>query len=239
MRMLLTSGGISTDLMKSTVLDLLGKPFEESTLVVIIDAMLPFGGDRTKMLEHLEGLRALGWKELNIMSLFGGPRSVIEQRLRDADVILGYGGTNHWLAHAWKATGLAPLFRELLDEKIYVGWSAGSMIFTRLYDDVVKIFNDEGEVDWLELDDPGPALPLFDWALIPHLGADFFPEQTDEWAIESAARFAAPVYYLDDNSALLIRDPDAAPEVVSSGHWLQFDDGRLTASDTALADPLR
>ena len=75
----------------------------------------------------------------------------------------------------------------------------------------------------LQLDAVAPALPLLDWFLVPHLGAAFFPDQTDEWAAGVAGRIAAPVWFLDDTSALLVRDPAEVPEIVSGGHWLRFD----------------
>ena len=231
MRMLLTSNGLTNELLQKTALELLGRPFADSRIVVLIDAILPFSND-SHTLRNLNQLNALGWREFDLMSLFGGPQPVIERRLRDADIILGYGGTNHWQAHAWTSTGFAPLLGELLDEKVYVGWSAGSMIFSRLHERFVEAFDDQEEVAMLGLDSVGPALPLFDWALVPHLGASYFPNQTDEWAAEHAARLAAPAYFLDDDSALLIRDAAAAPEVISSGHWLRFDDaGRLAERD--------
>jgi len=231
MRMLLTSGGVQSDLLRDCLLGLLNKPFAESSVVVIVDAILPFAGDNTQTLIHLNELQALGWKQLDLMSLSGGPRSVIEDRLRSADVIFCYGGSNHWLAHVWTATGLAPLLRELLDEKVYLGLSAGSMIFSRLHNEVVEAFDDYEEIGMLQLDSVAAAIPLFDWALLPHLGADYFPHHTDEWAADAAARLAAPVYFLDDESALLVHDPNRSPEVISSGHWLQFDhDGHLVAS---------
>ena len=223
MRMLLTSGGVRNELVRKTLLGLLDRPSAESRVVVIIDAILPFAGDNTQTLKHLEELHSLGWKEFDLMSLFGGPHSVIESRLRSADVIFCYGGSNHWLAHAWTVNGLAPLLRELLDEKVYLGTSAGSMIFSRLHAEVVEAFDDHEEVEMLQLDSVAPAVPLFDWALIPHLGAPYFPHQTDEWAAASAARLGDPVYFIDDDTALLVRDAAKAPEVVSTGHWLEFD----------------
>ena len=40
--------------------------------------------------------------------------------------------------------------------------------------------------------------------------------------------FAGPVYFLDDDTALLVRDPASAPEIVSTGQWRHFDgSGRL------------
>jgi dipeptidase E len=231
MRMLLTSNGVPDGPIRDTLLELLDKPISECRTVVVLDAMLPFAGDKSQMLEHLQQYRSLGWAEFDILTLFSGPASGIEARLRSTDVIFCYGGTNHWLAHAWRESGLAPVLRELLDEKVYIGLSAGSMIFSRLHAAAVDVLDDQEEVDMLQLDSVGPALPLFDWYLLPHLGASFFPHATDEWAERTARRFGAPVWFLDDASALLVRDPSAAPDVVSDGHWLHFDaDGLLVGS---------
>ena len=222
MRMLLTSSGIHNDAVREAFLGLLDRPPAESAIAVIIDAILPFDGDNSTTLEHLAELRALDWAEFDLMSLFGGPRSVIESRLRSADVIFCYGGTNHWLAHAWTASGLAPVLRELLEEKVYLGTSAGSMIFSRRHADMVKAFDDQEEVDMLQLESVAAAVPLFDWSLLAHLDAPYFPDQTDETLAAGAARLGAPLYVIDDDSALLIRDPEQPPEVVSTGRWLEF-----------------
>jgi len=222
MRMLLTSNGIHNDAVREAFLGLLDRPPAESNIAVIIDAILPFAGDNSTTLEHLAELQALGWKEFDLMSLFGGPRSVIESRLRSADVIFCYGGTNHWLAHAWTATGLAPVLGELLEDKVYLGTSAGSMIFSRRHAEMVEAFDDREEVEMLQLESVGAAVPLFDWSLLAHLDAPYFPDQTDETLAAGAARLGAPLYVIDDDTALLIRDPDEAPEVVSTGRWLEF-----------------
>ena len=230
--MLLTSGGVHNDLLRRTLVELLGKPIEESSIVAVIDAILPFGGDNTKTLADLQQLRSLGWKEYDLLSLFAGPASLVESRLRSADVIFCYGGSNHWLAHAWTSTGLAPVLAELLDEKVYLGWSAGSMIFSRLQAESVEAFHDQHEVELFELETVAPAVPLFDWFVICHRGADWQPQVTDQLIAECTARLGGPVYFLDDDSALLVRDPGAAPEVVSTGEWRLFDgSGRLIESN--------
>jgi dipeptidase E len=231
MRMLLTSNGIQNEVIRNALLDLLGKPTAESRVVAIIDAMLPFPGDKSGMLRHLEQLRSLGWDQFDVMSLFAGPRSLIKSRLRGADVIFCYGGSNHWLAHAWTSTGFAPLLRELIEEKVYLGLSAGSMIFSTAHAAAVEAFDDREEVELFELDSVTPALPFFGWYVAPHLGASFMPHQTDEWATDAAARLGAPVWFIDDDTALVIRDSAAEPEVISTGHWLHFDaSGQLIGS---------
>jgi dipeptidase E len=229
-RMLLTSNGPQDDTTVAAMTELVGGPLSAARLCVVIDAILPFGGDKTTFLGHLTAIHGLGWAEFDVVSLLGGPRHVVEERLRAADVILGYGGSNHWLAHAWVASGLAPLLPELLDEKVYVGWSAGSMIFSRLQEAAAAAFGDD-EVREFGLESSGPAVPLFDWFLMPHLGADYLPEQTPEWAARHAPLLGGPSWFIDDATALIVRDPAAEPEVISTGSWLRFDaSGALSPS---------
>ena len=223
MRMLLTSEGVRDDVIRQTLVELLGKPIEEATIVAVIDAILPFPGDNTKTLADLQSVSALGWKQYDLLSLFAGPAALVESRLRSADVIFCYGGSNHWLAHAWTSTGLDTVLAELLDEKVYLGWSAGSMIFSRLQAESVEAFYDQDEVAMFELNAVAPAVPLFDWFVICHRGAAWQPQVTDEVIAGCAARLGGPVYFLDDQSALLVRDPASAPEVVSTGQWRLFD----------------
>lgn len=228
--MLLTSNGPRNDVTRAALTDLLGAPTADARIAVVIDAILPFAGDNTTVLEHLSDLRALGWVEFDIVSLLAAPRPIVEARLRSSDVILGYGGSNHWLAHAWRTTGLDVVLPELLDEKVYVGWSAGSMIFSRLQSAAARVFGDD-ELRLFGLEGTAPAVPLVDWFLMPHLGAAYFPHSTDEWASEHAPLLGGPSWFLDDESALLVRDPSAEPEAISSGHWLHFDAaGRLVGS---------
>lgn len=230
MRMLLTSNGIQNDVTKEAVHRLLGKPLADARIVVVLDAILPFPGDSSKLVEHLTQLHSLGWAELDVLSLFAGPAALVESRLRSADVILGYGGSNLWLAHAWHATGLAAVLPELLEQKVYVGWSGGSMIFSKLHAAAADALDDD-DTKLFQLKTIEPALPLLDWFMICHLGSSYFPDLTAAWAAERAKRLGGTLWVLDDDSALLVRDPAAEPEVISSGHWLRFDgEGRLVDS---------
>ncbi|WP_395638924.1 Type 1 glutamine amidotransferase-like domain-containing protein [Pseudolysinimonas sp.] len=230
MRMLLTSHGIRNAAIRAAAIDLIGRPTSDARIIVVVDAILPFAGDKSKLVEHLAELQALGWAEFDVVSLLATPRHLAEPRLEAADVILGYGGSNLWLAHAWISTGLAEILPRLLEQKVYVGWSAGSMIFSRLQEAAVEAFDDD-ELEVFGLDGTTAAAPIFDWFLMPHLGADYFPDHDDAWAARHAPRLGGPVWFLDDDSALLVRDPAQDPEVVSQGRWLRFDaSGGLIAS---------
>lgn len=223
MRMLLTSNGLSEPIVLDTLRDLLGRPLGEARIVVVIDGILGFPGDSSKLVEHLEDLRSLGWAEFDVASLFAGPPELVASRLRSADVILGYGGSNTWLAHAWTTTGLAPVLRELIEEKVYVGWSAGSMIFTRALPSWGEIFDDQSELVMFGLATVEPAVPLFDWIFLGHLGADWVSPGAEVRATRAAARSGSTVWFIDDASALVIRDPAEDPVVVSAGRWLRIE----------------
>lgn len=231
MRMLLTSNGIANDLIRDALVDLLGKPLADSRIVVVIDAILGFPGDSSTLVEHLEHLRSLGWAEFDVASLFAGPPSLVESRLRAADVILGYGGSNLWAAHAWRATDLARVLADLLEQKVYVGWSAGSMIFARRLDRWPADFDDQDELDMFGLEAAAPAVPLFDWFFAGHLGADWMPANAEDRFARGAGLSGQEVWFVDDDSALVVRDPVAEPVIISSGHWRRFGaDGTLIAS---------
>lgn len=220
--MLLTSHGLRTPRLRDTLVELLGMPTADARIAVVIDAILPFADDKSTLLEHLNELHGLGWAEFDVISLLAAPRPLAEERLRSAHVVLGYGGSNVWLAHAWTSTGLAELLLELLEQKVYVGWSAGSMIFSSQQAAAVAAFEDD-EVERFGLGTTAPAVELFEWFLMPHLDAEWAPDQDDAWAARSAARLGGPIWFLDDETALVVRDPAVEPQVVSTGRWLRFD----------------
>jgi dipeptidase E len=231
MRMVLTSNGITDGAVHDAVVDLLGKPVTQSRVVVVLDAILGFPGDSSTLVDHLQAVRDLGWAEFDVASLFAGPPELVASRLRTADVVLGYGGSNLWAAHAWHASGLAPVLAELLDERVYVGWSAGSMVFARELDQWATAFDDHEELELFDLDHVEPAVPLFDWFFAGHLGADWMPADAEQRFAVGAARSRREVWFVDDDTALLVVDPDAEPVVVGDGHWRRFGvDGALVAS---------
>lgn len=231
MRMLLTSNGITNDAVHDALVDLLGKPVAESRVVVVLDAILGFPGDSSTLVDHLDALRGLGWAEFDVASLFAGPPALVASRLRAADVVLGYGGSNLWAAHAWHASGLAPVLAELLEDRVYVGWSAGSMVFARRLDQWATAFDDQEELDLFALGRVEAAVPLFDWFFAGHLGADWMSPDAEQRFAHGAARSQQEVWFVDDDCALVVRDPGAEPTVVGHGHWRRFGaDGTLLAS---------
>lgn len=126
------------------------------------------------------------------------------------------GGAERHLVDVIVKQDLVGLLRELLDTKVYVGVSAGSMIFSRHWNErPARIF--EGGT-------PQPRTApfgLFDWYVKPHFKSPSFPERTDAWAERLAGVADFPTYLLDDDSAVRVRGEggNQMVDVLSEGDW--------------------
>jgi len=139
MKLLLTSGGITNNSIRSALIDLLGKPIAESGALCIPTAAYghPMAGPAAAW-RFISGqdsapMCGLGWKSLGVLELTALP-SIAEEHwvplLRQADVLLVGGGDALYLCHWMRQSGLADLLPSL--KAVYVGLSAGSMVMAPL-----------------------------------------------------------------------------------------------------------
>src|SRR6478752_4945432 len=140
MKLLLTSAGIKNPSIQSALVDLLGKPISEARALCIPTAMYghPWVGPGVKAWEFISGreprcpMCELRWKSLGVLELTALP-SIDEERwvplVQETDVLLGSGGDALYLCHWMRESGLADLLPSL-DETVWVGLSAGSMVMT-------------------------------------------------------------------------------------------------------------
>ncbi|HTX84225.1 MAG TPA: Type 1 glutamine amidotransferase-like domain-containing protein [Streptosporangiaceae bacterium] len=217
--MLLTSFGIRNKILSSALADLIGKSFADASLAVIPTASVAAPGDHGWFVEELSRLHGLGWRELDIVELNGLPRSMVLERLRQADVIYAEGGNHYHLANSIIVNDLAAEMAAIVESKVYVGVSAGSMIFSRnLSAKTGEAFGEHEDLRILGETRPRSPVGLFDWYLKPHLNSPYFPDRTPAWFEEAAAKLDFPVYAIDDDSAVRVRGSET--DVVSDGAWL-------------------
>ena len=217
--MLLTSAGIQNDTLKSALADLVGKRFAATRLVFIPTASVAAAGDHGWLLEDMNRLHGLGWREFDILELNGLPAPMVRDRLRHADVIYVEGGNHYHLANSVTANGLATDLADILESKVYVGVNAGSMIFSRnLSARTGEAFSEQDDLQILGETPARSPLGLFDWYLKPHMNSRSFPNRTPKWYEKAAAQLDFPVYAIDDDSAIRVRGDQT--DVVSAGEWL-------------------
>jgi dipeptidase E len=216
--MLLTSAGIRNQILRSALADLVGKPFAKASVAFIPTASVAAAGDHGWFVEDLSRLHGLGWRELDILELNGLPGQMVLERLRHADVIYAEGGNHYHLANSIILNGLAAEMAALAEAKVYVGVSAGSMIFSRnLSEKTGEAFGEHEDLRILGETRARSPFGLFDWYLKPHLNSPDFPARTPEWFEEAAAKLDFPVYAIDDDSAVLVVGGEI--DVVSDGAW--------------------
>jgi dipeptidase E len=116
----------------------------------------------------------------------------------------------------------------MLEDKVYVGISAGSAMATpglnydreRLERDGVY-YDDEYEEAAPPNAGSAWGMGLVDFVVRPHLNAEYFPAATMDMMELAAAKVKVPLYAIDDQTAIKVVDGDV--EVASKGEWTRFD----------------
>ena len=188
MKLLLTPGGVANASIREALVELLGKPIEESSALFVPTALYPFPGGAGAAWRAVAGtspvpLSGLGWKSLG---------------LRETDALLVFGGDVLYLRHWLQASGLADLLPSL-DDTVYVGVSAGSIVQTPYNCDAefnlgfVPEGSDRGE-------NSSAGLGLVDFALRVHLDreGEGFEDSTLAEVEKWATGIPAPTYAIDD-----------------------------------------
>jgi dipeptidase E len=176
----------------------------------------------------------IGWKSVGLLELSVLPsigREAWVPVVEATDAILVWGGDPLFLAHWLKESGLA----EVLQNLVYVGTSAGAIataeVFgetyteprtaagTALASEEVVFATPEGNETRTMLTAAG--IGLVDFAVIPHFENPNHPDACGTNAELWASKIPAPVYAIDDQTAVVVRDGDV--EVVSEGAWRLFD----------------
>jgi dipeptidase E len=218
MDLLLTSSGLRNATLRDALRDMLGKPFGSSNVVCIPTASVAEPGDHGWLVADMSRLHGLGWREFDVLELNGLPRRMVLDRLLHADVIYVEGGSHYHLARSITGNGLADGFLQALHGRVYVGMSAGSMIFSRnLTEHSADVIGDAADLHVLGATAVQPPFGAFDWYLKPHLYSPDFPERDDAWADRIAARADFPIYFVDDETAVRVSGDQV--DVVSEGRW--------------------
>lgn len=217
MKLLLTSGGVTNPSIRAALVDLLGKPVEESSALCIPSA--EWGHPRCtpasawRFVSGSSAMTGLGWKSVGLLELTALPSIGAERWVpwvREADVLLVDGGDATYLCHWMRESGLAGVLPSL--ESVWVGVSAGSMVMTpRIGADFVS---------WDPPSGDDRTLGVVGFSLFPHVDHPAMPENTWDAAESWAAGLGNPSYAIDDQTAIAVVDGGAA--VVSEGSWRHY-----------------
>jgi dipeptidase E len=222
-KLLLTSAGIKNTSIRTALVDMLGKPIDESSALVVPTGIYPFPGGAGMARQAICGrvetpLCELGWKSLGVLELTALPtirEDAWVPAVREVDALLVWGGHVLYLTHWMRRSGLADLLPSL-SRLVYVGVSAGSIVVTP--------YNCDAEFNLQHVPAGSDmalgaerALGLVNFTLYPHLGregmADADLANIEKWA----SGIPVPTYAIDDETAISVVDGNV--DVVSEGTW--------------------
>lgn len=201
MKLLLTSAGLTTSKLQQKLIELAGKPAAQLHVAFIPTAANLEPGDKDWLIKDLRILQDDGYKAVDLVDISALPQKVWMPRIEAADIIFVGGGNTHHLLYWAHQSGFAQELPRLLESRVYVGVSAGSI----LAGTSLGYWSDEATVAQAIGEDPGnDGLGLVDFAVEPHLGNPDFPEINQERAKTFSQQISKKVYLLDDTSAVVV-----------------------------------
>lgn len=222
MKLLLCSEGFHTPNTVQKCVELVGKPQDQITIGIINEAYAVEKGDKRWVLDNLNSASNNFKAEIDIVDLLALPIKEVEARLANKDVIFVVGGDTDYLMSIYRKTGFDKLLPKLLETKVYVGSSAGSMVVgKRINADAYKlIYGEEGIYDISDY------VGLVNLSVMPHLDSPHFPNRKES-LLKAVGSFEGKVYGLRDDSAVVV-DGDEVYTIGSEA--VVIEKGRLVGS---------
>jgi dipeptidase E len=217
MKLLLTSNGIANASIKNVLADLLGKPFEKSSITFIPTAANIEVGDKKFVVNDMNNLLTLGFETFDIMDISAVGKEYWLPSFEKADLLVFGGGNDKYLLDWLEKSGVKEELPRLLKDKVYMGISAGSIAAAKhvslssigilYYERNQKFENREG-------------LGLVDFEIRPHLNSEWFPKVRLDYLEKLSSESHIPFYAIDDASAVSVDGESVS--IASEGNWKKF-----------------
>ncbi len=240
MKLLLTSAGITNEHIQKALVDLLGKPINQSTALFVPTAIRAYPNGsyyawKSALMDGIHSLGRLEWKKFGILELTALPslkKDIWLPEIEEANALIVGGGNGFYLSFWMQKSGLFEILPEILENgKPYVGISAGSMILTDSLNFNLERFEKTGVYYDDEYNEEAPTnagsdktMHFVDFVIRPHLNSAILPQLTLENIEKWATKIDVPLYAIDDQTALKVIDGKV--EVITEGKWKLFEKSR-------------
>lgn len=201
MKLILASSGFYTKEAVEQCIKFVGKPAKEISFGVINEAYVPYHFPHDWVIDDLISIKENFSNNIELIPL-SLEINEIENRLSNKDVIFVIGGNTAYLKIVFDKSGFSTLLPKLLDNKVYVGSSADSMILghcpTR--DTLLKT---SGEDDDFSVTN---YLNLLNFSIIPHIHGRFTLPNADKQVTIESGKQQYSVYGISDTAAIIVDD---------------------------------
>lgn len=241
-KLLLTSSGITNKSIHDSLVELLGKPINESSALFIPTGVYPFVGGPNYAWWPIDGkmkpaLVGLGWKSIGLLEMTALPsidKDTWMSSVVESDALLVWGGDPLYLAYWFEQSGLAAVLSSFNKDLVYVGVSAGSMAASTIFGETysnsragsgtpltsenIVFSTSEGKISRTYITAKGAGLT--DFAIIPHFNNPDHPDACGLNAEQWAAKIPTQVYAIDEQTAIKVVAGET--QVISEGVWKLF-----------------
>lgn len=211
MKLLLTSAGITNQSLANALISLVGKPVEEITIGFIPTAANVEPGNKDWYIAQFTNLQKYGFTWIDVVDI-SAPGVAWGERLADVDVILVGGGNTFHLLDQVRKTKFDDWLSVNLENKVYVGISAGTIIATP---SIAVAGVDDGDVNNSGITDV-TGLHFVDFEISVHTPESVSHEGNKKYR----ETILNELYALDNESGIVVENGKV--DVVSEGTWVKY-----------------
>lgn len=128
MRTILASSGFTNEEIIRACEELVGKPRQKINFIILNEAIKAEKGDHRWFAESLAEITNNFGGTIELSDLQAHDLDYAKERIATCDVVFCFGGQTDYLKKVFEETGFAGYLPELLEEKVWVGSSAGSCV---------------------------------------------------------------------------------------------------------------
>lgn len=211
MKLVLTSAGITNTSIADALTSLISKHVNDCKVGFIPTAANMEAGNKDWYIAQLTNLQKHGFNWIDIIEL--ADESVDwKERLESVDIVFVSGGNTFHLLDRFRKSGFDEWLREELDDRVYVGVSAGSIVAapTIAVADIPP--KDRNFAKLTDLTGVG----LVDFEVEPHCDEQRFTIISDY-----AQKCGNSVYAIDDQTAISVNGDKV--QLISEGTWKLYE----------------
>lgn len=208
MKLLLTSGGICNDSIANALEKLSKKPRNELKIGFVPTAMNVEKGNKDWFLKHFTDLYKFGYNWIDILDISAAGINW-KQRLSEVDAVYVGGGNTFHLLNQTRIAGFDIWLQENIENKVYIGASAGSILVTPT---IALAGVEPGDENICNLQDL-TGLNFVPFEISPHTPTMISHEVNAEYVKTTKNEF----YEIDDSTAIQV--VDGKVDVISEGEW--------------------
>lgn len=196
MKLLLTSNGLTTDILRNKFLELVNKKAKDIQIAYIYTSS-NVEEDKSYVEENKEDLRKMGIQNITAIDI-SLPKEEWWNSFIKTDVIWFEGGNTFYLLNQVRKSGLDKDLKDIIKDKLYVGVSAGSIIATPT---IAVAAVEPPDINVVGLQDL-TGLNWVPFEISPHTNSSVSLENIEKYAASTKNK----VYAYDDTLALLVQN---------------------------------